>query len=121
MAARIRKSWSRRPKARRWPAGWVSTARSSGVSTTKIASGSKGWRRSGARRPVLRSENPATGETLGTAPVTTDAGYQAAVQAASAAFQRWRELPAPKRGEIVREFGEAFRREEDSFGRLVSQ
>ena len=71
--------------------------------------------------PELVSENPATGQPLGSAPLATAASYEAALQAAGAAFQRWRELPAPRRGEIVREIGEAFRREKAALGRLVSQ
>jgi aldehyde dehydrogenase (NAD+) len=69
----------------------------------------------------LVSENPATGKPLGAVPQTTAAQYEAVMQAAGAAFLRWRELPAPRRGEIVRELGEAFRREKDALGSLVSQ
>jgi aldehyde dehydrogenase (NAD+) len=69
----------------------------------------------------LVSENPATGAPLGTATLATRADYDAAVDAAAAAFARWRELPAPRRGEIVRELGDAFRREKAALGRLVSQ
>jgi len=69
----------------------------------------------------LVSENPATGAPLGRAPVATLADCDAAVTAAGAAFLRWRDVPAPKRGEIVRELGEAFRREKQVLGRLVSQ
>jgi len=47
--------------------------------------------------------------------------YESTVQTAQAAFLSWRELPAPRRGEIVRELGEAFRREKAALGRLVSQ
>ena len=67
------------------------------------------------------SVNPATGQPLGSVPQATLADYGAAVKAADAAFPRWRDLPAPRRGEIVRQIGEAFRREKDTLGRLVSQ
>jgi aldehyde dehydrogenase (NAD+) len=69
----------------------------------------------------LVSENPATGQPLGTVKLATRAEYDAAVKAASAAFLRWRDVPAPRRGEIVRELGDAFRREKQALGRLVSQ
>jgi len=69
----------------------------------------------------LASENPATGQALGSVPQATMADYDAAVRAAGAAFLRWRELPAPRRGEIVREIGDAFRREKAALGRLISQ
>src|SRR5262245_17353659 len=68
----------------------------------------------------LVSENPATGAPLGSVPLATLADYDAAVRAAGAAFLGWREVPAPKRGEIVRQVGEAFRREKDALGKLVS-
>ncbi|MGH8441502.1 MAG: L-piperidine-6-carboxylate dehydrogenase [Nevskiaceae bacterium] len=67
------------------------------------------------------SENPATAAPLGFAAEASPEDYEAAVTAAGEAFLRWRELPAPKRGEIVREIGEAFRFEKESLGRLVAQ
>src|SRR5690242_3070717 len=69
----------------------------------------------------LVSEDPATGAPLGAAPVTTPAQYETAIAAAEQAFMRWRELPAPRRGEIVRQIGEAFRRDKAALGRLVTQ
>jgi aldehyde dehydrogenase (NAD+) len=69
----------------------------------------------------LISENPATGQPLGSVALATADDYAAALTAAGDAFLRWRELPAPKRGEIVRELGDAFRREKDALGRLVAQ
>ena len=69
----------------------------------------------------LVSENPATGAGLGSVPQATTAQYDMVVQRAGAAFRLWRELPAPRRGEIVREIGEAFRAEKAALGRLVSQ
>jgi len=69
----------------------------------------------------LVSENPATGAPLGSVVLATMADYDAAVRAAQAGFARWREVPAPRRGEMVRQIGEAFRREKDALGKLVSQ
>jgi aldehyde dehydrogenase (NAD+) len=67
------------------------------------------------------SENPATGTPLGTVAQVTAAEYEAVMAAATAAFARWRELPAPRRGELVRELGDAFRRDKDVLGKLISQ
>jgi len=69
----------------------------------------------------LVSENPATGAPLGRVPLASAADYEAAVAGAAQAFARWRALPAPKRGELVRELGDAFRREKAALGKLVSQ
>jgi aldehyde dehydrogenase (NAD+) len=50
----------------------------------------------------------------------TAADYEAVVQAAQRAFETWRVLPAPKRGEVVRELGNALRQHKEDLGRLVS-
>ena len=49
-------------------------------------------------------------------PVTADAKIARAVDA----FRRWREVPAPRRGELIRLFGEELRANKDALGRLVS-
>jgi aldehyde dehydrogenase (NAD+) len=48
------------------------------------------------------------------------ADYEAVMQRASAAFLKWRMLPAPKRGEIVREIGNELRAHKQDLGALVS-
>ncbi|MEI9850484.1 MAG: aldehyde dehydrogenase family protein [Sphingomonas sp.] len=52
------------------------------------------------------------------APETSSAG--AAVARAVAAFEAWRSVPAPVRGQLVRRFGEALRRDREPLGRLVT-
>ena len=74
-----------------------------------------------AQPAEIVSENPATGAPLGAVPATSAAAYDAAVQRATDAFRDWRALPAPQRGDCVRRIGEAFRRDKDALGRLVSQ
>jgi len=66
------------------------------------------------------SYNPATGSELGRAPLATIADYETVIAKASATFERWRMLPAPQRGEIVRQIGEELRAAKDDLGRLVS-
>jgi len=63
---------------------------------------------------------PATGEELGRVRQAGPAEYEACAAAANAAFLRWREVPAPQRGELVRRIGNEFRRLKDPLGRLVS-
>jgi aldehyde dehydrogenase (NAD+) len=48
------------------------------------------------------SYNPATGEELGRVALATAEDYERVVDRAQRTFERWRMLPAPKRGEIVR-------------------
>jgi aldehyde dehydrogenase (NAD+) len=66
------------------------------------------------------SYNPATGAELGRAPLASIADYDSVLAKASETFERWRMLPAPQRGEIVRQIGEELRAAKDDLGRLVS-
>jgi aldehyde dehydrogenase (NAD+) len=68
----------------------------------------------------LVSLNPSTGEPLGSVRVSTREEYDACVAAAQETFVRWRMLPGPKRGDIVRQIGEALRRHKQDLGLLVT-
>ncbi|MBI1383109.1 MAG: aldehyde dehydrogenase family protein [Planctomycetaceae bacterium] len=73
-----------------------------------------------AKGPDLLVHSPATAELLGSVRLASGADYAAVRDAAHAAFLRWREVPAPQRGEYVRRIGEALRARKDDLGRLVS-
>jgi len=64
--------------------------------------------------------NPATGAELGRVPLASIEDYDAVVARAQIAFEGWRMLPAPKRGEIVREIGDELRRSKQELGRMVT-
>ncbi|MEE2906714.1 MAG: aldehyde dehydrogenase family protein [Planctomycetota bacterium] len=66
------------------------------------------------------STNPATGEALGAVRLQSASDYDALVQRAMLVQKEWRMLPAPKRGEIVRRIGNAFREHEQELGALVT-
>lgn len=68
----------------------------------------------------LASINPATGHVLAKAETASGADYDRLVGNATEAFLRWRDVPAPKRGELVRQLGEAIRLRRDALARLVS-
>ena len=68
----------------------------------------------------VASTNPATGETIASVSLADVRHYEQVVGAAQEAFDGWRMLPAPKRGEIVREIGDALRAHKDDLGALVS-
>ena len=68
----------------------------------------------------LESKNPATNEVLGRVRLATEQDYKSVVSQASEVFQRWRMLPAPQRGLIVREIGEELRRHKNDLGALVT-
>ena len=64
--------------------------------------------------------NPNTGEPLAQVSTATPVEYERCVKAMEAAQRRWAETPAPKRGEIVRQIGEALRAKAVDLGLLVS-
>ena len=68
----------------------------------------------------LESLNPATGEPLAKVLRAGPADYQYIVDQAQRAFLDWRMVPAPKRGEIVREIGNELRAHKNDLGRLVT-
>ena len=68
----------------------------------------------------LHSQSPVDGEHIGSVTVTTREQYEQVIVRAQEAFLVWRNLPAPKRGEIVRQYGEVLRQYKDPLGRLVS-
>src|SRR5690349_16660406 len=74
---------------------------------------------SGSRRSI-ESHSPVDGAYIGSVSVTSREQYDAVIEKAQAAFLHWREIPAPKRGEIVRQYGEVLRQYKDPLGRLVS-
>jgi aldehyde dehydrogenase (NAD+) len=70
--------------------------------------------------PELASLNPSTGEPIARVQTASRADYERVVHDAEAAFRRWRLLPAPARGEIVRELGIALREHKADLGLLVT-
>ncbi len=52
--------------------------------------------------------------------MATEADYNKVIEQAAEAFKTWRTVPAPKRGEIVRQIGEALRDKKKDLGALVS-
>ena len=73
-----------------------------------------------AKGSSLASVCPATGETLASVRMAGPEEYEAVMTRAAATFEKWRMLPAPKRGEIVREIGNELRAHKRDLGALVS-
>jgi len=78
------------------------------------------WGEWGGAGAVLEKRSPIDGSLLGRVRQASPADYERTVAAAQAAFLAWRELPAPKRGEVVRRYGEALRGLKSELGRLVT-
>jgi|TARA_Y100000994_G_scaffold232538_1_gene219832 aldehyde dehydrogenase (NAD+) len=66
------------------------------------------------------SFSPVDGKKIGTIQATSLEQYQNVIDTATEAFKVWRMIPAPKRGEIVRQFGEELRKNKINLGKLVS-
>ena len=68
----------------------------------------------------IASHSPVDGAVIGKVTTTTKSDYEEVINTASSAFESWRNIPAPQRGEIVRQFGIKLRELKDPLGRLVS-
>jgi aldehyde dehydrogenase (NAD+) len=73
-----------------------------------------------AKTPSLASFSPVDGRQIATVTTTDRESYDTVVRTAEAAFRQWRTWPAPRRGEIVRQIGEALRQYKIPLGKLVS-
>ena len=69
---------------------------------------------------TITSNSPIDNLELGSVSITTKEQYDEVVAAASEAFKTLRSMPAPKRGELMRQFGNALREEKAELGALVS-
>lgn len=69
---------------------------------------------------IIESYSPVDGELIGKVKTTTAADYEKVMQSATAAFKSFRAMPAPQRGEIVRQFGNKLRELKEPLGKLVS-
>ncbi|WP_333876731.1 L-piperidine-6-carboxylate dehydrogenase [Flavobacterium sp.] len=69
---------------------------------------------------IIESYSPVDGQLIGKVKTTTAEDYEKVMQTAAEAFKTFRLMPAPKRGEIVRQFGEKLRQYKEPLGKLVS-
>ena len=68
----------------------------------------------------MMAHSPITGETIGRVRATASADVARAIASAEEAFRFWRKVPAPRRGELVRLFGEELRANKALLARLVT-
>lgn len=69
---------------------------------------------------LLESYSPVDGQLIASVTTSSAADYEKVIQTATAAFKTFRLMPAPQRGEIVRQFGEKLRKNKEALGKLVS-
>src|SRR5215204_1478809 len=87
-------------------------AANSGTSTGKE------WIQSTAKE--ITSYSPVDGKKIASVTICDEAGYEKVMEKAQQAFLQWRMYPSPKRGDIIRQVGEALRKYKDPLGKLVS-
>jgi aldehyde dehydrogenase (NAD+) len=76
------------------------------------------WLPTSAGEAIVRT--PITNEPIGSVRLASVADYRRVSAAAHQAFLRWREVPAPARGDLVRRIGNALREHKEALGRLVA-
>jgi len=69
---------------------------------------------------ILESFSPVDGQLIASVKTSTPADYEKVMQTAIETFKTFRLMPAPQRGEIVRQFGEKLRKNKEALGKLVS-
>ena len=73
-----------------------------------------------ATGPEVEVRSPIDGSLLGRVRQGSPSDYQRVVSASAEAFAFWRQVPAPQRGEVVRQLGDELRRLKEPLGRLVT-
>ncbi len=81
---------------------------------------STGSRWLGPGKNIISSYSPADGQLIGSVAAADQQQYEELVQTAEQAFREWRHWPAPRRGEVVRQIGDALREHKQALGQLVS-
>lgn len=69
---------------------------------------------------TLISNSPVNAKKIASVKIATAENYETVIEKAEEAYLFWRSLPAPKRGEIVRQFGDELRKNKEDLGTLVS-
>lgn len=70
--------------------------------------------------PVIKSIDPASGNVIAEVKTGSADDYEACVKNAVSAYKVWSNVPAPRRGEIVRQIGDELRKYLLPLGKLVS-
>nr|WP_298923856.1 aldehyde dehydrogenase family protein [uncultured Allomuricauda sp.] len=69
---------------------------------------------------IISSYSPVDGALIGKVKTTSPSDYEKVMETATSSFKEWRLMPAPQRGEIVRQFGDKLRELKEPLGKLVS-
>ncbi|MFM2225482.1 MAG: hypothetical protein RJA07_1684 [Bacteroidota bacterium] len=69
---------------------------------------------------IINSYSPVDGKLIASCTSASDADYEKVIVSAQEAYKIWRNMPSPKRGEIIRQMGDALRVQKNNLGALVS-
>ncbi len=94
------------------------TMKKLGLSGELSGAGGGSWLLCGG--DILESLSPVSGRVMGKVRSASTEEYEHVIHRATHAFEQWRMVPAPKRGEIVRKLGDALRKHKRDLGALVS-
>jgi aldehyde dehydrogenase (NAD+) len=83
-----------------------------------LYTGLEAWHQPGSEYHPIHAA--ADGSLLGSVQFASEQQYEMAIETAQKAFEQWRDMPAPQRGEIVRQIGNALREQKEELGALVS-
>jgi aldehyde dehydrogenase (NAD+) len=72
------------------------------------------------KKDIIQSFSPVDGKLIASVTCTNKNEYNTVIESAKKAFAEWKNWPAPKRGEIVRQIGEALRKQKEPLGKFVS-
>lgn len=82
-----------------------------------VSTGAKWFKSTGT---LIDSYSPVDGKLIGSVYQADEKTYQQVIAKSVEAFKEWRKWPAPRRGEVVRQIGQALRRHKEPLGKLVS-
>jgi aldehyde dehydrogenase (NAD+) len=82
-----------------------------------VSTGTRWFKSSGA---LIDSVSPVDGKLIGSVYQADEKSYHQVIEKSTEAFREWRTWPAPRRGEVVRQIGEALRKHKEPLGKLVS-
>lgn len=88
-----------------------------GAENHGVTTGTASWEGGGA---LIESFSPVDGAKIGAVRQAAREDYDRAVEAAALAFKKWRNIPSPRRGDIVRQMGDQLRERKHELGTLVS-
>jgi aldehyde dehydrogenase (NAD+) len=78
------------------------------------------WAEPKSTRATKSIFSPINDELIASVEMATPEDYEVVIARAEEAFKIWRKMPAPKRGEIVRQIGDKLREHKDALGKLVT-